>query len=107
MDEQVYDATCIVADTDNWSCEVWNFARRTDSIDRNTCESLSRKPVFASSLVSTMVESTKELWDIDMPSKYVSTISNVFKSKYMPSILVLSFLSYDFRLKAHPSPFFP
>lgn len=70
LDEQVYDAACVVADTDNWSCEVWNLSRRTDTIDRNTCESLTRKPVYASSLVSSMIESTKELWEMDMPAKF-------------------------------------
>lgn len=69
LDEQVTDASCVVANTDNWTCEVWNLGRRTDS-DRNTCESLTRKPILASGLISSMIESTKELCDLEMPAKF-------------------------------------
>jgi hypothetical protein len=70
LDEQVYDASCVVANTDTWTCEVWNLSRRPDAVDNNTCESLTRKPVVASALVSNMIESTKQLYDMDMPPKF-------------------------------------
>lgn len=66
LDEEVSDAVCIVADTDTWSCDLWTLAKRTDSFNQSTSESLNTKPVFASGLVSSMVESTKELWDMKM-----------------------------------------
>ena len=45
-------------------------------------ESLTRKPIVASGLVSSMIESTKELWDMEMPAKFVSfmfSLSRLFE----------------------------
>jgi len=70
LDEQVADAVCIVADTDNWTCDLWTLSKRTDLSSMSTSESLDVKTMYSSDLVSTMVESTNELWEMGMPSQF-------------------------------------
>ncbi|XP_066929845.1 folliculin-interacting protein 2-like [Clytia hemisphaerica] len=70
LDEEINDAVCIVADTDNWTCEVRGMSKRIGQHNQNTSFEPYTTEVFASNIISSMVESIKELCSLNMPPNF-------------------------------------
>jgi hypothetical protein len=87
------------------TCEVWNLSRRPDAIDNNTCESLTRKPVAASSLVTNMIESTKQLYDMEMPPKFcLLHLEEQLKDIYHRSRVLTEYTRINTKLESSALP---
>lgn len=70
LDEPVSDAVCIVANTDDWSCNVWTLSRKKDALRQTNSETLESRAVSPSELVSEIVDSAKELTSLQLPAHF-------------------------------------
>ncbi|XP_065651574.1 folliculin-interacting protein 1 isoform X4 [Hydra vulgaris] len=92
LDEVASDAICIVANVDNWTCETWSLTRRTNSSNLSISESLNTKSVFASDLVSSLVESTKGLWELKFsPNSCLLHVEEQLKDIYNRGKVLVEF----------------
>ena len=68
LDEPIAEAVCIIADTDKWTVQVASSQRRPTDTNK------LGKEVLVSSLVSSLLQSTHQLYKLNLSPNFVSDI---------------------------------
>lgn len=69
LDEPIAEAVCIVADTDKWTVQVASSQRRATDINK------LGKEVLVSNLVSSLLQSTHQLYKLNVSPNFVCSTS--------------------------------
>lgn len=72
LDEPIAEAVCIIADTEKWTVQVASSQRRATEANK------LGKEVLVSSLVSNLLQSTHQLYKLNLSPNFVC-----FSSKYL------------------------
>lgn len=72
LDEPIAEAVCIIADTDKWTVQVASSQRRATEVNR------LGKEVLVSNLVSNLLQSTYQLYKLNLSPNFVSQVSQSF-----------------------------
>lgn len=65
LDEPIAEAVCIIADTDKWTVQVASSQRRATDVKN------LGKEVLVSSLVSSLLQSTHQLYKLNLSPNFV------------------------------------
>lgn len=65
LDEPIAEAVCIIADTDKWTVQVASSQRRATDVNK------LGKEVLVSSLVSSLLQSTHQLYKLNLTPNFV------------------------------------
>ena len=69
LDEPIAEAVCIIADTDKWTVQVASSQRRAMDVNK------LGKEVLVSSLVSSLLQSTHQLYKLNLSPNFVRCTS--------------------------------
>lgn len=72
LDEPIAEAVCIIADTDKWTVQVASSQRRATDINK------LGKEVLVSNLVSSLLQSTYQLYKLNLSPNFVCLTSQCF-----------------------------
>lgn len=72
LDEPIAEAVCIIADTDKWTVQVASSQRRATDANK------LGKEVLVSSLVSSILQSTHQLYKLNVSPNFVCFTSQSF-----------------------------
>lgn len=87
LDEPIAEAVCIIADVDKWSVQVASSQRRTT-------DNKLGKEVLVSSLVSSLLHSTLQLYKHNLSANFVSTVDAIFSLFGLPYHCSISHISF-------------
>lgn len=70
LDEPIAEAVCIIADTDKWTVQLASSQRRVTDVNK------LGKEVLVSSLVSSLLQSTQQLYKLNLSPNFVRFTSH-------------------------------
>ncbi|XP_031574334.1 folliculin-interacting protein 1-like [Actinia tenebrosa] len=89
VDDALNDAVCIVADTDNWTCELISAKKGK----LRSSESTQVQTIDGSNLVLTMLTSVSGMWDVKMPAEFcLMHLEDRLKEIYLKSRVIAEWL---------------
>lgn len=90
LDEPIAEAVCIIADTDKWTVQVASSQRRATDVNK------LGKEVLVSSLVSSLLQSTHQLYKLNLSPNFVGyTFQSLFYNACTGIIDFIAFFSQD------------
>ncbi|XP_055082578.1 folliculin-interacting protein 1 isoform X2 [Periophthalmus magnuspinnatus] len=93
LDEPIAEAVCIIADTDRWSVQVASSQRRVTDRDR------LGKEVLVSSLVSSLLQSTHQLYRLNLsPNFCIMHLEDRLQEIYFKSKMLAEYLKGQTRV---------
>lgn len=76
LDEPIAEAVCIIADTDKWTVQVASSQRRATDVNK------LGKEVLVSSLVSSLLQSTHQLYKLNLSPNFVGFIPFYYSAPF-------------------------
>ncbi|XP_029030141.1 folliculin-interacting protein 1 isoform X2 [Betta splendens] len=93
LDEPIAEAVCIVADTDKWTVQVASSQRRTADVNK------LGKEVLVSSLVSSLLQSTHQLYKLNLsPNFCIMHLEDRLQEIYFKSKMLAEYLKGQTRV---------
>ncbi|XP_031729931.1 folliculin-interacting protein 1 isoform X2 [Anarrhichthys ocellatus] len=93
LDEPIAEAVCIIADTDKWSVQVASSQRRATDVNK------LGKEVLVSSLVSSLLQSTQQLYKLNLsPNFCIMHLEDRLQEIYFKSKMLAEYLKGQTRV---------
>ncbi|XP_037543795.1 folliculin-interacting protein 1 [Nematolebias whitei] len=93
LDEPIAEAVCIIADTDKWTVQVASSQRRATDVNR------LGKEVLVSNLVSTLLQSTYQLYKLNLsPNFCIMHLEDRLQEIYFKSKMLAEYLKGQTRV---------